>query len=68
MAIDNPTPTPMESIIKFSKENCPKSIVDKAHMYPYPYSQLVRNFMHAIVNSRSDCAFTICSLAQYMSN
>ncbi len=37
-------------------------------MSSYRYSQVVRNLMHAIINSRLDCAFNISSLAQYMSN
>lgn len=31
-------------------------------MSNYPYSQAVGNLMHAIVNSRPDCAYTVTNL------
>jgi hypothetical protein len=52
---------PMESGIRLSKEDSFISQEDQ-HLY----SQIVGNLMHAIVNTRPDCAYTINSLAQYL--
>ncbi len=68
MAIVNSIPKPTKFGIKFSKLNCPELINDQGKMISYPYFQVVGNLMHAIMNSRLDCAFTINNLAQYMSN
>ena len=59
----NPLSTPMQSGIRLSKDtNLPGS------EEPYPNSQVVGSLMHAIVNSRPDCAYAVSSLAQYLSN
>ena len=54
--------TPMESGIRLSKEDSFVSQEDQ-HLY----SQIVGSLMHAIVNTRPDCAYTISSLAQHLS-
>ena len=53
--------TPMESGIRLSKEDSFVSQEDQ-HLY----SQIVGSLMHAIVNTRPDCTYTISSLAQYL--
>ena len=59
----NPLSTPMQSGIRLSKDtNLP------GPEEPYPYSQVDGSLMHAIVNSRPDCAYAVSSLAQYLSN
>lgn len=68
MDVVNFVPTPMESGIKFNKDNYHESPIDKAHMSSYPYSQAMGSLMHAIINCQPNYAFTISNLAQYMSN
>ena len=53
----------MQSGICLHKEDS-----DTFHQEPYPYSQVVGSLMHAIVNTRPDCAYAVSSLAQYLSN
>ncbi len=60
--------TPMQTSVRLSKDDCP-SIHDVEQMlFFYPYFQLVGSLMHAIVNSRPDCAYVVNSLTQYLSN
>ncbi|KAG0600943.1 hypothetical protein M758_11G072600, partial [Ceratodon purpureus] len=54
--------TPMQSGLPISKEDSSISQEDQ-HLY----SQIVGSLMHAIVNTRPDCAYTISTLAQYLS-
>ena len=59
----NPVSTPMQAGIRLSKDDSTPSPQDQ-HLY----SQIVGSLMHAIVNTRPDCAYTISSLAQYLTN
>jgi hypothetical protein len=64
----NPFNTPMQSNVRWSKEDClnPNTLRDTIN--PYHYSQIVSNLMHAIVNSRLDCTYVVNSLTQYIFN
>ena len=52
----------MQSNIRLSKEGS-LSFPQNQHLY----SQIVGSLVHAIVNTRPDCAYTISSFAQYLS-
>lgn len=56
----NSISTPMQPQIRMSKEG---SFSQDQHFYP----KVVGSLMHSIVNTRPDCAYTISSLAQYLS-
>ena len=58
----NSVSTPMQSGTHLSKEDLLSSNEDQ-HLY----SQIVGSLMHAIVNTRPDCAYAISTLAQYLS-
>ena len=58
----NSISTLMQSEIHLSKEGSLLSPEDQ-HLY----SQIVGSLMYAIVNTQPDCAYTISSLAQYLS-
>jgi hypothetical protein len=61
----NPIFTPMQTSVHLSKDDCPSIHDVEQVLFFYPYSQVVGSLMHAIVNSRSDYAY---SLAQYLFN
>lgn len=62
----NPLPTPMSPGIRLSKDT-PDDEPDVETLSPFPYSQMIGNLIHSTVNTRPDCAYTINSLAQYLS-
>jgi hypothetical protein len=64
MDVVNFVPTPMESGIKFNKNNYHESPIDKAHMFSYPYSQAMGSLMHAIIN----CQPVVLSLLAILPN
>ena len=64
----NPLSTPMASGVCLSKDDCPLTSKDQNQTQSYLYSNIVGSLMYAIINSRPDCAYAVCSLAQYLSN
>lgn len=60
MINSKPLATSMQSGIHLSKE-VPTQSQDRHILYP----QIIGSLMHAIVNTRRDCAYAISSLAQY---
>ena len=64
----NSISTPMQCGIRLSHDDFPSTTKEIDLVSSFPYSQLVGSLMHAQVNSRPDCAYTINSLAQYLSN
>lgn len=61
--------TLMQFGIRLSKKNCPSTSREKDLTQTYPYFQIVDNLIHADVNSRPNCTYTIKKLAQlYLSN
>lgn len=63
----NSLPTPMSPGLRLSKYN-PDDNHDVAMPNPFSYSQIVGSLIHATVNTRPDCAYTVGSLAQYLSD
>lgn len=62
------TKQPMTNEYILSKEQCPKTEVEKEEMIDVPYSSAVGSIMYLMVCTRPDLAFAISVLSKYMSN
>jgi hypothetical protein len=58
----------MPSGIWLIKEDCPITPEEQNLIQTYPYSNIIGSLIYAIINSKPDCAYAVCSLAQYLSN
>lgn len=60
--------TPVEPGIKLTKEDCPTTDDEIAHMKACPYKTLVGSLSHIALNTRPNISFSVNTLAQYLSN
>ena len=60
--------TPLPAYLKLSKDDCPKSIEDKAAMAKVPYASACGSLMYAMVATRPDIAYAVGVVNRYMSN
>ena len=59
---------PLASHFKLSKEACPKTQEEMAHMSKVPYASTVGSLMYAMVCTRPNIAHAVGVLIKYMSN
>ncbi|RYA74131.1 hypothetical protein DD594_28500, partial [Enterobacter cloacae complex sp. 4DZ1-17B1] len=59
---------PMQAFLKLSKEDAPKSNVERVEMAKVPYSSAVGTLMYAMVATRPDIAFVVGVVSRYMAN
>lgn len=64
----NPIRTPMSPAVRLNKDDCPLTQDEIFLTQAFPYSNIVESLMYAVINSRPDCAYAVCNLAQYLSN
>ncbi len=60
--------TSMQLGVGLNEEDYPSPNELMDTISPYPYSQIVGNLMHVIVNHKPNCAYVVNSLAQYLTN
>lgn len=61
--------TPIQAFLKLSKEDAPKSDAKQVDMAKVPYfSAVVDSLMYAMIAARSDIAFAVGVVSQYMTN
>ena len=60
--------TPLPAYLKLSKDDCPKSVEDKAAMAKVPYASACGSLMYAMVATRPDIAYAVGVVSRYMSN
>ena len=60
--------TPLPAYLKLSKDDCPKSIEDKAAMAKVPYASACGSLMYAMVATRPDIAYAVGVVSRYISN
>lgn len=60
--------TPMEHKLKLSKDNCPKTDVERQEMAKVPYREALGAATYAMVGTRPDTAFAITKLGQFANN
>jgi hypothetical protein len=53
----------MECNIKYTKEDCPKTLANQTHMSTIPYTQDVDNLMHAIVYTCLNYDYVVSNLS-----
>ncbi len=58
----------MNPSIKLSKDDCPETKEDIEYIKTVPYQSAVGGLMHAAVMTRSDLAFPMHNVAQFMQN
>ena len=58
----------MPTYLKLSKDDCPKSIEEKATMAKVPYALACGSLMYAMVATRPDIAYAMGVVSRYMSN
>jgi len=66
----NPKPVsiPLASHFKLSKEECPKTQEEMAHMSKVPYASAIGNLMYAMVCTRPDISHAMGVVSKYMNN
>ncbi|MCO5560129.1 hypothetical protein L7F22_013736 [Adiantum nelumboides] len=60
--------TPLLTYVKLSKNDCPKSIEEKAEMARIPYASACGSLMYAMVATRPDIAHAVGVVSRFMSN
>ncbi|MCO5579809.1 hypothetical protein L7F22_033671 [Adiantum nelumboides] len=60
--------TPLPAYMKLSKNDCPKSIEEKAEMAKIPYASACGSLMYAMVAMRPDIAHAMRVVSRFMSN
>jgi hypothetical protein len=63
-----PSNVPMDPSILYSKDQCPTSPADIAHMKKVPYREAIGSLMYAAIGTRPDIAFATSILAQFAEN
>ena len=63
-----PTSIPLATHFKLSKEVCPKTQEEMAHMSKVPYASAVRSLMNAMVCTRPDIEHAVGVVSRYMNN
>ncbi|CAM8966946.1 unnamed protein product [Rhodiola kirilowii] len=62
------TSIPLGGHLIFSKDDCPKTELEKQEMHDIPYDVAVGSVMYAMLCTRPDLGFAISVLSRYMSN
>ena len=60
--------TPLPAYLKLSKDDCPKSVEEKATLAKIPYASACGSLMYAMVATRLDIAYAVGVVSWYMSN
>ncbi|MCO5608121.1 hypothetical protein L7F22_062326 [Adiantum nelumboides] len=60
--------TPLPAYLKLSKNDCPKSVEEKAEMAKIPYASACGSLMYAMVATRPDIAHAVGVVSKFMSN
>ena len=60
--------SPLPAYLKLSKDDCPKSVEDKATMAKVLYASTCGSLMYAMVATRLDIAYAVGVVSRYMSN
>ena len=63
-----PVSIPLASHFKLSKEECPKTQDEMAHMSKVPYASAAGSLMYAMVYTRPDIAHAMAVVSRYMNN
>jgi len=63
-----PISIPMASLFKLSKEDCPKTQEEIAHLSKVPYASIVGSLMYATVYTRPDIVHAMGVVSRYMNN
>ena len=63
-----PVSIPLASHFKLSKEECPKTQEEMAHISKVPYASAVGSLMYAMVYTRPDIAHAVGVVSRYMNN
>jgi len=58
----------LDSHFKLSKEECPKTQEEMAHISKFPYALVVGSLMYAIVCTRLDISHVAGVVSRYMNN
>ena len=58
----------MPAYLKLSKDDCPKSVEEKATMAKIPYASACGSLMYAMVAMRPDIAYAVGVVNRFMSN
>ncbi|CAM8977595.1 unnamed protein product [Rhodiola kirilowii] len=64
----NPTVIPLGGHLDISKDDCPKTDLEKQKMNTIPYDVAVGSIMYAMLCTRPDLGFAISVLSRYMAN
>ena len=59
---------PLAAHFTLSKNQCPKSEQDKAHMNVVPYANAIGSVMYLMVCIRPDIAYAISCLSRFMAD
>ena len=68
LADSKPFTTPMDSSIRFSKDQCPQTLEEAAKMSKVPYREAIGSLNYCAVATWPDIAFSVSLLAQFMDN
>ncbi|MCO5572010.1 hypothetical protein L7F22_025761 [Adiantum nelumboides] len=60
--------TPLHAYLKLSKNDCPKSVEEKAEMAKIPYASACGSLMYAMMAMRPDIAHAVGVVSKFMSN
>src|SRR5438876_1697632 len=60
--------TPMDPNIRYSKNQCPQTLEDKAAMRHIPYREAIGALIYCAVATRPDISFPTALLSQYVEN
>src|ERR1700676_16596 len=60
--------TLLASSIKLSKDDYPTTETEKRQMHDYPYQNIIRTLMYAMLATRPDIAFAVGALSKFGSN
>ena len=63
-----PVSIPLASHFKLSKEECPKTQEEMAHMSKVPYASTVGSLLYAMVCTRPDISHAVGVVSRYMNN
>jgi len=65
---EKPISIPLASHFKLSKEECPKTQEEMAHMSKVPYASTVGSLMYAMVCTKPDISHVVGVVSRYMNN
>jgi hypothetical protein len=60
--------TPLETHLKFSKDQYPQSYEEESHMSKVPYASTIGSLMYAMVCTRPDIAHAVGVVSRFLSN